>query len=51
MVGTMARAVQEAIDTGEAISGGAVNLVQNTLRQQRGKPKRQSAESELHRRR
>ena len=31
-VGTVARAVQEAIDTGEAISVGAVNLVTNTAR-------------------
>jgi hypothetical protein len=31
-VGTVARAVQEAIDTGEAISVGAVNLVKNTAR-------------------
>ncbi len=31
-VGTMARAVQEAINTGEAISVGAVNLVANTAR-------------------
>jgi hypothetical protein len=29
-VGTVARTVQEAIDTGEAISVGAVNLVKNT---------------------
>lgn len=29
-VGTVARMVQEAIDTGEAISVGAVNLVKNT---------------------
>jgi hypothetical protein len=31
-VGTVARTVQEAIDTGEAISVGAVNLVTNTAR-------------------
>ncbi len=31
-VGTVARTVQEAIDTGEAISVGAVNLVKNTAR-------------------
>ena len=31
-VGTVARTVQEAIDTGEAISVGAVNLVRNTVR-------------------
>ena len=29
-VGTVARTVQEAIDTGEAMSVGAVNLVTNT---------------------
>ena len=32
LVGTVARTVQEAIDTGEAISVGAVNLVKNTAR-------------------
>jgi len=31
-VGTVARTVQEAIDIGEAISVGAVNLVENTAR-------------------
>jgi hypothetical protein len=31
-VGTVAQTVQEAIDTGEAISVGAVNLVKNTAR-------------------
>jgi hypothetical protein len=31
-IGTVARTVQEAIDTGEAISVGAVNLVKNTAR-------------------
>jgi hypothetical protein len=31
-VGTVARMVQEAIDTGEVISLGAVNLVKNTAR-------------------
>ncbi len=31
-VGTVARTVQEVIDTGEAISVGAVNLVTNTAR-------------------
>ena len=31
-VGTVARTVQEAIDTGEAISLGAVNLVKDTAR-------------------
>jgi hypothetical protein len=31
-VGTVARTVQEAIDTGEAISAGAVNLVKNIAR-------------------
>ena len=31
-VGTVARTVQEAIDTGEAISVSAVNLVKNTAR-------------------
>jgi hypothetical protein len=31
-VGTVARTVQEAIDTAEAISVGAVNLVRNTVR-------------------
>ena len=31
-VGTVARTVQEAIDTGEAISVGAVHLVTNTAR-------------------
>src|SRR5205807_5779819 len=31
-VGTVARTVQEAIDTGEAISVGAVTLVKNTAR-------------------
>ena len=31
-VGTVAWTVQEAIDTGEAISVGAVNLVRNTVR-------------------
>src|SRR5437899_945597 len=31
-VGTVAPTVQEAIDTGEAISVGAVNLVKNTAR-------------------
>src|SRR5262249_23741272 len=31
-VGTVARTVQEAIDTGEAISVGAVNLVKDTVR-------------------
>jgi len=31
-VGTVARTVQEAIDIGEAISVGAVNLVKNTAR-------------------
>ena len=31
-VGTVARTVQEAIDTGEAISVGAVNLVKDTAR-------------------
>jgi len=31
-VGTVARTVQEAVDTGEAISVGAVNLVKNTAR-------------------
>ena len=31
-VGTVARTVQEAIDTGEAISVGAVNLVKNIAR-------------------
>jgi hypothetical protein len=31
-VGTVARTVQEAIDTGEAISVGTVNLVKNTAR-------------------
>jgi len=31
-VGTVARTVQDAIDTGGAISVGAVNLVKNTAR-------------------
>ena len=31
-VGTVARTLQEAIDTGEAISVGAVNLVKDTTR-------------------
>ena len=31
-VGTVARTLQEAIDTGEAISAGAVNLVKDTAR-------------------
>jgi len=31
-VGTVARTLQEAIDTGEAISTGAVNLVKDTAR-------------------
>jgi hypothetical protein len=31
-VGTVARTVQEAIDTGEAISVGAMNLLKNTAR-------------------
>ncbi len=31
-IGTAARTVQDAIDTGEAISVGAVNLVKNTAR-------------------